>query len=96
MHTSGEPKGSPYPPPFHEGRAKRAHLNSKRRSQGVWGIPSPSKMRSQGDMGDGIPHAEPGGMGDSIPQGDGIPPKKLNIDYYFLLLLKTLCSKKFI
>ena len=43
-------------------------------------------------MGDGIPHAEPGGYGGWNPP-DGIPQKKLNIDYYFLLLLKYFVVK---
>jgi hypothetical protein len=46
-------------------------------------------------MRDGIPHAEPGGMGDSIPQGDGIP-QKIEYRLLFFTTFKILCSKKFI
>ena len=92
MHTSGEPKGSPYPPPlgepkgspypppFHEGRAKRAHLNSKR-GYGGWNPPAKGGARGIWGM------ESPRGMESPTPQ------KKLNIDYYFLLLLKYFVVK---
>ena len=58
----GEPKGSPNPLRSTLGRAQRAHMNSKTRSQGGKGDEIPlkrahmnSKTRSQGGKGDEIP-----------------------------------------